>query len=159
MNTLASRLRKAMADRQLDQQALAAAVGCTQGAISQILLGRTLRSRFLPDIATALGVDIEWLRGNQHDEEVADAPRRTSQTISLPVILPSAADLAEMFQSLLALVPAEATREEAAQILAERLPSGFAAIGFAAPALDNSGAPVARKVPRSRGKARPAQLR
>jgi hypothetical protein len=49
--------------------------------------------------------------------------------ISLPIALPSEAALSDMFESLLALVPEDATRAEAARILAQRLPSGFAAIG------------------------------
>ncbi|TZG24892.1 S24 family peptidase [Sphingomonas montanisoli] len=58
------RLKQAMEDAGLDQPALAAAAGCTQGAISQILLGKTARSRFLPDIAQVLGVSVDWLRGS-----------------------------------------------------------------------------------------------
>jgi len=58
-----------------------------------------------------------------------EAEQPPVQFISLPVALPSEAALADMFESLLALVPADATRAEAARILAQRLPSGFAAIG------------------------------
>ena len=155
MNTLAARLRKAMEERQFDQQQLAAAAGCTQGAISQILVGKTLRSRFLPQIALALGVSVEWLMTGYDIEH--QPYRQGQQHISLPVLFPSAADLKEMFEGLLAAVPAGSTREEAAQILAERLPAGFAAIGFAAPALDSSGAPVRGKAPRSREKDHHAQ--
>lgn len=58
-----------------------------------------------------------------------EAARPQVHFISLPVALPSETALADMFESLLALVPADATRAEAARILAQRLPSGFAAIG------------------------------
>ena len=58
-----------------------------------------------------------------------EAARPPVRFISLPVALPSEAALADMFESLLALVPEDATRAEAARILAQRLPSGFAAIG------------------------------
>ena len=49
--------------------------------------------------------------------------------VSLPVALPSEAALRDMFRSLLVLVPEGATKDEAAAILARRLPSGLAAIG------------------------------
>lgn len=49
--------------------------------------------------------------------------------ISLPVALPSEVALRDMFRSLLVLVPEGATKDEAAAILARRLPSGLAAIG------------------------------
>lgn len=58
-----------------------------------------------------------------------EAARPAIQFVNLPVALPSEAALADMFESLLALVPPDATRAEAAKILAQRLPSGFAAIG------------------------------
>lgn len=58
-----------------------------------------------------------------------DAARPAVQFVTLPVALPSEAALSDMFESLLALVPPDASRAEAARILAQRLPSGFAAIG------------------------------
>jgi transcriptional regulator with XRE-family HTH domain len=58
-----------------------------------------------------------------------EAARPAIQFVSLPVALPSEAALADMFESLLVLVPEGATRAESARILAQRLPSGFAAIG------------------------------
>lgn len=60
----AERLKAAMEQRGIDQPKLAEMAGCTQGAISQILLGKTRRSRYLPDIADALGVSVNWLRGD-----------------------------------------------------------------------------------------------
>jgi phage repressor protein C with HTH and peptisase S24 domain len=63
MNVTGERLRSAMKTAGLDQEALADQVGCTQGAISQILLGNTQRSRFLPSIAEKLGVPLPWLMG------------------------------------------------------------------------------------------------
>ena len=72
-----------------------------------------------------------------------DAARPTVQFISLPVMLPSEAALTDMFETMLALVPETATRAEAAQILAQRLPSGFAAIGPYLPAPATAHAPEA----------------
>ena len=68
------RLQEAMDDAGLDQPALAEKAGCTQGAISQILLGNTKRSRYLPEIASALGVSLQWLRG-ESDNRDPGAPR------------------------------------------------------------------------------------
>lgn len=69
MTVIAERLRQSMAAKGVDQPTLAAAVGCTQGAISQILSGATHRSRFLPDIADYLGVSMRWLRGETSDRD------------------------------------------------------------------------------------------
>lgn len=58
-----------------------------------------------------------------------ESQRPPLQLVSMSVAFPSEAALKDMFESLLALIPAEATRAEAAEILAQRLSSGFAAIG------------------------------
>lgn len=75
------RLNEAMEDAGLDQPALAIKAGCTQGAISQIMLGNTKRSRFLPDIASALGVSVQWLRGESDDRDPSAALVPTSQDV------------------------------------------------------------------------------
>lgn len=184
----AHRLREIMEDRGCDQADLAESVGISQSAVSQLLNGITRNSRHLPKIADTLAINVSYLAGSSDEridmfdeggERITEddlfrrglgrpapttSPKFTKpaaivQTVALPVVLPSVADLTEMFEGLLAVVPEGASREEAAQILAERLPSGFAAIGFAAPALDISGAPVAGKAPRSRGKGRPVPSR
>lgn len=85
------RLQEAMSDAGLDQPALARKVGCTQGAISQILLGNTQRSRYLPDIADKLGVSLQWLKGDSDNRDPAAPPA------------PTKADVAAHFD--LALVP------------------------------------------------------
>ncbi len=54
------------------------------------------------------------------------------QFATLSVALPSENALADMFQTMLVAVPATASRAEAARILAQLLPSGFASIGRAA---------------------------
>ncbi|MCW2399674.1 XRE family transcriptional regulator [Sphingobium sp. B2D3C] len=69
-----------------------------------------------------------------------EAAKPAVQYVTLSVAFPSEDALADMFQSLLALVPADATRAEAARILAQRLPAGFAAIGPVAP--DQGKAPM-----------------
>jgi hypothetical protein len=49
--------------------------------------------------------------------------------VSMPVALPSEAALRDMFRSILVLVPEGASKDEAADILARRLPAGLASIG------------------------------
>lgn len=75
MTLLGDRLKAAMGRAHIEQAELAAKVGCTQGAISQILTGRTSRSRFLPDIAEALGTTTAFLLGDTNDP----APRASSE--------------------------------------------------------------------------------
>lgn len=67
-----------MAHRGVEQQELATAVGCTQGAISQILVGATQKSRFLPDIARYLNIDLSWLMGEGQDSDLGNAPAAES---------------------------------------------------------------------------------
>src|SRR6218665_2878644 len=67
MSIVADRLREAMAAKRLNQEELADEVGCSQGAISQILAGKTHRSRFMPAIARVLGVSVDWLNGDSND--------------------------------------------------------------------------------------------
>jgi phage repressor protein C with HTH and peptisase S24 domain len=61
------RIRLAMDALPIDQTALAKRVGCTPGAISQIVSGTSLRSKFLPDIADVLGVSVRWLRAEDDE--------------------------------------------------------------------------------------------
>lgn len=86
--------------------------------------------------------------------EIQDAkPKR--HWVHLPVCLPSEAALAAMFETLLALIPEDATRAEAARILAQRLPTGFAAIGPAVYEEDSDEEPAHAAPPRERATDRP----
>ena len=58
MTSVAIRLGHAMAARGVEQQELARAAGCSQVTISKILSGLIEHSRFLPEIAAVLGVDL-----------------------------------------------------------------------------------------------------
>ncbi|MGW8202617.1 XRE family transcriptional regulator [Sphingomonas bisphenolicum] len=58
-----------------------------------------------------------------------ESQRPTIIHVSLPVAMPSEVALRDMFRSLLVLVPEGASKDEAAEILARRLPAGLAAIG------------------------------
>lgn len=61
------RLKSALGNSGLNQTTLAKRVGCSQGAIQQIMDGRTKNTRLLPDIASALGVSMRWLQGSTDD--------------------------------------------------------------------------------------------
>jgi phage repressor protein C with HTH and peptisase S24 domain len=68
------RLKEAMAEGDWDQSSLARAAGCTPGAINQIVAGLSKRSRFLPEIAAALGVSLRWLMGEEVPRDVDTVP-------------------------------------------------------------------------------------
>jgi phage repressor protein C with HTH and peptisase S24 domain len=72
----AERLRARMDEARIDQEQLASLVGCSQGAISQILTERTRNSRFLPKISQVLSVSLAWLQG------ASDNPEEGSATVS-----------------------------------------------------------------------------
>lgn len=55
------RLKWAMRRRGLVQESLAELARCSQASIQKILKGTTAKSKFLPDIARALDVDLDWL--------------------------------------------------------------------------------------------------
>lgn len=80
------------------------------------------------------------LTGDEAEPEgvIIEAQRPAVFHVSLPVALPNEAVLTDMFRAILAIVPDGASRDETAQILARRLPTGFAAIG---PFLPAQGAP------------------
>lgn len=61
LETQAGRIRARMAEIDITQDALANAVGVSQGTINHILNGRTLKSKHLPKIAEALAVNLSWL--------------------------------------------------------------------------------------------------
>jgi len=66
-NSTRERMAELMEQRDLTQSELARRVGCTAGAINQIMTGQTLRSRYMPAIASALGVPYDYLAGNSDD--------------------------------------------------------------------------------------------
>jgi ribosome-binding protein aMBF1 (putative translation factor) len=61
-DTLASRLCKARRKARISQATLAASVGMLQASISQLETGVHLKSPKLAQIATALKVDLHWLK-------------------------------------------------------------------------------------------------
>lgn len=94
-------------------------------------------TRAIADVLGRRGVDpseVMKLAGLTESEAEPEAREIESQrpafiSITLPVVLPSEVALRDMFRSLLVLVPEGATKDEAADILARRLPAGLAACG------------------------------
>lgn len=93
-NIVPARLQEAMDDREFDQSSLARAVGCTPGAINQIMSGNVRRSRLAPEIAFQLGVTYDWLTGQSEEKH---SKGRSSATI--------AADERELLHDLRGLRP------------------------------------------------------
>lgn len=129
MASVAERLQDALNDRGWSQGKLARATGVTQGAISQILLGKTLRSKFLPDIADVLGVSLRWLVGEDVPRDptapMPPRPQPPMAVVTMAVLLPPTRALARMFEALLEGIDDQATQAERALLLAERLPIGL----------------------------------
>jgi len=94
-------------------------------------------TRALAEVLTRYGVDpaevmiLAGLTDSEAEPEgrEIESQRPTFLSITLPVVLPSELSLRDMFRSLLVLVPEGASKDEAAEILARRLPAGLAAIG------------------------------
>jgi len=75
--TRQSRFLYAMKLRNMSQEQLAEAAGCSQAAVQKAISGKTQKSKFLPDIARALGVDINWLElGLTQSAEIKEFPGR-----------------------------------------------------------------------------------
>lgn len=97
-------------------------------------------TRRIADILGRYGIDpvevmkLAGLNETEAEPEAREieAARPAYQFATLSVALPSEDALADMFQTMLVAVPATASRAEAARILAQLLPSGFASIGPAA---------------------------
>lgn len=137
-------LRKSAVPR-LTVRALADALGMPHGSYARYESAYDYKKPHLPiefarkvaGVLSAYGVDpgeVMKLAGLTEDEaepEVAaiEAARPQVQYVSLQLALPSEAALRDMFRSLLVLIPEGASLDEAAEILARRLPTGIAAIG------------------------------
>lgn len=94
-------------------------------------------TRQIADVLARYGVDpaevlkLAGLTEAEAEPEAREieAARPVVHYFTVKAVMPSEAALAAMLEPLLALIPPEASRAEAARILAQRLPAGFAAIG------------------------------
>ncbi|EOG4610456.1 XRE family transcriptional regulator [Pseudomonas aeruginosa] len=84
--SLPDRMTYAMKQRGLVQESLAELAGCSQAAIQKILGGRTQKSKFLPDIARALDVDINWL--TQGEPPSPASKHRDGAPVALELLSP-----------------------------------------------------------------------
>ncbi|WP_118856223.1 XRE family transcriptional regulator [Haemophilus haemolyticus] len=62
MTTLAERLTSIMSEKGLSQAELARMTGIKQPSVFKIVSGQTLNPKNIVEIATALGVDVNWLK-------------------------------------------------------------------------------------------------
>lgn len=96
------RLEQAMEAKGYSQSSLAREIGATQGAIQQIISGRTKTSRLLPEIADALGVSVQWLKGKSDDMAgAAPAPAANGSEQEPELPLPTVPLLVEVLEGLL----------------------------------------------------------
>lgn len=70
MQTLADRIRIELSKKRLSQQWLAEQVGVSQQAIAKVVNGDTKSPKNIVEIATALSVDVNWLKTGEGDSEI-----------------------------------------------------------------------------------------
>ncbi len=86
--TLADRLIYAMGQRNLVQEDLGTLVGCSQTSIQKLTSGKSRTSKFLPQIARVLRIDIDWLElGILPNAEASTANYRVQPRDGTPFIL------------------------------------------------------------------------
>nr|AAD50896.1 434-GCN4-linker [Cloning vector pLS3] len=68
--SISSRVKSKRIQLGLNQAELAQKVGTTQQSIEQLENGKTKRPRFLPELASALGVSVDWLLNGTSDSNV-----------------------------------------------------------------------------------------
>jgi len=126
--TLGDRLAERLAAKNISQAELARRVGVTQPSINNLIKRGVGGSSRIHKIARALDTTPEYLQG-EIDDPASDAPLpapQVPQLVMMPVALPSEAALARMFEGLLASLDLTKPNHEIAQLLARRLPIGFA---------------------------------
>ena len=70
MTTLAERLTSIMSEKGLSQAELARMTGLKQPSVFKIVSGQTLNPKNIVEIATALGVDVNWLKTGEGEAEM-----------------------------------------------------------------------------------------
>lgn len=109
----AIRLRERMEEIDMSQETLAARIGATQGAISQILTGSTRNSRFMPKIAHALRVNLGWLTGVTEEKiDMFDADGREISEDDLASIRAGKSDKTLVHPEQMKAGPSKANNEQ-----------------------------------------------
>jgi SOS-response transcriptional repressor LexA len=88
METIGNRIEKKMAEKGITQPELARLIGVSQGAISQQINLPNRKSKYLPEIATALGVTYAYLVTGKDDSDVY-ATRTQSNVVEAREPFPS----------------------------------------------------------------------
>lgn len=154
------RIRERLNALDRSQGWLAREIEVSPQAISKMVSGKVGDSPKLYQIARALETSVEFLIGESDDASPQPlAKTGRVQYVSMAVAMPNENALADMMESLLALVPENATRVEAARILAQRLPAGFAAIGPVQPAAGTETMTASAKSARSPATGRSSRQR
>ncbi len=84
---LPERVAKLMKKRGLTQSALARLTGVKQPSINSVIMGRTLKPRFLHEIAQALGTSTSYLVGEIDDpDEGAELPTLLAEQLGMRMI-------------------------------------------------------------------------
>jgi transcriptional regulator with XRE-family HTH domain len=125
--TLGRRIEERRVAVGISQAELARRVGIRQSTMNSLINGDSRSSRSIVQIARELGTTPSYLLGETHDPDLnaVPAPPPAPPVIMLSVNLPPERALARMFQALLAGIDPNATRDEQALLLAQRLPIGL----------------------------------
>lgn len=112
----------------ISQAELARRVGIRQSTMNSLINGNSRTSRSIVELARELQTTTTYLMGLSDDPAEGappPPPAPTVQFVTMQVALPSEPALARMFEGLLRMIPADASLDERAQLLARRLPIGL----------------------------------
>lgn len=147
--TIGQRIEERRKALQISSQSeLARLVGISQSTLSGLIRKPYQWSPHLVEIARALLTTVEYLTGKTDDPDEGaplPPPAPAYQAVTLQVLLPGEAALAQMFEGMLAQLDPKHP-DEHALLLARRLPSALAQLRDLLPA----SAPVADATPRRR---------
>ncbi|AYF88640.1 helix-turn-helix transcriptional regulator [Pseudomonas sp. DY-1] len=86
LDSLAARMKHAMTERKITQEALAELAGVSQNTIHKLTTGKSQSTRKLVEIAQALGVSPTWLSTGEATLAAAVAPRDGGPLILEPLV-------------------------------------------------------------------------
>lgn len=142
----------------MSQSELARRVGISQASVFRLVKGEAYGSKHLHRIARELRTSPSYLSGETDDPDEGAPPPPPAppyQAITLQVLLPGEAALAQMFEGLLMAMDRDLPLDEQARLLAQRLPTGLSQLRDLMPALPKPAAskpqpsrPTPARVPR-----------